>query len=102
MAEQIGIIGVDAGLVWIGDPCYCVTPDATEHPAPTWHEFCELLDHSTDAQQFNYHKGHPGLGVCVGGFGGDGSYPVFCERDATGQIVAVTVRFDCPPHPKVK
>lgn len=23
---QVGVIGVDSGLCWVGDPCYCVTP----------------------------------------------------------------------------
>jgi hypothetical protein len=34
--EQAGECGVDSGMIWIGDPCYCVTPDADEHPAASW------------------------------------------------------------------
>ena len=37
--EEVGLIGVDAGLCWLGDPCYCVTPDADNHPTQTWIEF---------------------------------------------------------------
>lgn len=95
---QAGIIGVDAGLCWVGDPCYCVTPDATEHPAPTWGEFCSKLFDEDDApgiaKQFHYAAGHPGLGVCVTTRDGDGTYPVYVEKDAAGRILAVTVRFD--------
>lgn len=86
-----GEIGVDAGLCWIGDPCYCVTPDANEHPAKTWPEFCKLM-RDLDVRQFNYRKGHPGLGVCVE-TGGDGCYPVFIKRNREGQITEVKVKF---------
>ena len=99
--EQVGEIGVDAGLVWVGDPCYCVTPDADSHPAKTWDEFCELLYPSGDdvhsapvCKQFNYAAGHAGLGVCVSTLDGDGTYPVFVKRDERGGIVGVMVRFD--------
>ena len=44
ISKQIGEIGVDAGLCWIGDPCYILHAD----PAPRaigkdWEEFCDLL-----------------------------------------------------------
>jgi len=90
--EQVGIIGVDAGLCWIGDPCYVVTPDCTEHPAKTWGEFCDRIVHPA-CQQFNYKRGHAGLGVCVS-TGGDGSFPVFVRRNSEDRIVAVMVVFD--------
>ena len=99
--EEIGIIGVDAGLCWVGDPCYCVTPDCSSHPAPTWSGFCEQLS-KQDAEAgehkgvypFNYPLGHAGLGVAVSTGWGDGSYPVFIRRDPeTGRIAAVMVQF---------
>jgi len=91
--RTIGEIGVDAGLCWIGDPCYCVTPDADEHPAETWSEFCGLLgnEHPT-IQQFNYKLGHPGLGICVSTGFGDGVYPVTAEI-IDGRVASVTVTF---------
>jgi hypothetical protein len=90
--ELVGKIGVDAGLCWIGDPCYCVTPDVDEHPAKTWQEFCNLLG-GQDVKQFNYRAGHPGLGVCVR-TGGDGWFPVFVKRNAHGEIAEVNVKFE--------
>ncbi|HUW99599.1 MAG TPA: hypothetical protein VMY35_01365, partial [Phycisphaerae bacterium] len=65
--EEAGVIGVDAGLCWIGDPCYCVTADCTEHPAPTWSHFCDKLqDREKDGvAQWPYKAGHLGLGVSV-------------------------------------
>jgi hypothetical protein len=43
--RQIGEVGIDAGLCWIGDPCYILHAD----PMPKaigkdWSEFCDLLD----------------------------------------------------------
>ena len=90
--EKIGIIGVDAGLCWIGDPCYCVTPDCNDHPAKTWSEFCDQLgDEST--KQWNYKAEHPGLGVSVRSGFGDGVYPVYVQRDDGGRIKSVKVVF---------
>ena len=41
--KKIGKIGVDAGLCWVGDPCYILHP---ETPPKTigkdWDEFCEM------------------------------------------------------------
>jgi len=57
-----------------------------------------IFDDDNDAparvKQFCYAAGHPGLGVCVSTRDGDGTYPVYVEKDAQGQVVAVTVRFD--------
>jgi len=93
--EKVGVIGVDAGLCWVGDPCYCVTPDATDHPAPTWKQFCDMLgDDYPTAKQFNYEMGHEGLGVCVSTGYGDGLYPVYVKKNAEGRIVRVMVKFD--------
>lgn len=96
--EKIGVVGVDAGLVWIGDPCYCVTPDANEHPAKTWKEFCDKIlkhgIHEKGFQQFNYKLGHPGLGVCVTSGIGDGVYEVFARRNSEGSIMEVRINFE--------
>ena len=93
--ELLGHVGVDAGLIWIGDPCYCVTPDCNEHPAATWSEFCDKLDHEKPVEAvFPFRMGHDGLGVCLSTRHGDGSYPVYVERDNVGRVVAATIRFD--------
>lgn len=91
--EEVGVVGVDAGLIWLGDPCYCVTPDADEHPAKTWSEFCGMLPkQATATQQFNYKMGHRGLGVCVSSGYGDGCYPVEVKRQ-NGRIKEVRIKF---------
>ena len=93
--EEIGVIGVDAGLCWLGDPCYCVTPDADNHPAKTWKEFCRKLndDEKGGTKQWNYSKGHAGLGVTVHTGYGDGEYPVFVKRNKEGRISEVKIKF---------
>jgi hypothetical protein len=101
--EEIGFIGVDAGICWIGDPCYIhLDPEYKEEPpkewGKTWDNFCNTLaekeggDYPT-AVQFNYDKGHPGLGVCVSTGYGDGYYPVFIKRNKEGRISEVKVKF---------
>lgn len=95
--RQIGEIGVDAGLCWIGDPCYILHAD----PAPKaigqdWGAFCDIL-HEGDlyptCKQFNYDLGHPGLGVVVSTGYGDGVYPVFAEFNDEGRVARVCVEF---------
>jgi hypothetical protein len=94
--EKVGVIGVDAGLCWIGDPCYCVTPDADNHPAKNWKEFCRKLDltnPNTLTKQWNYKAGHPGLGVSVSTGYGDGEYNVYVKKTNEGRISEVKVVF---------
>ncbi len=95
--RQIGEIGVDAGLCWIGDPCYILHAD----PAPKaiggdWGAFCDLLhddDQYPTCKQLNYDLGHPGLGVVVSTGYGDGVYPVFAEFNDEGRVARVCVEF---------
>ena len=102
--EEVGVIGVDAGLCWIGDPCYCVTPDAGSHPADSWHAFCAKLETEEKrlrqtgrtgqlAVQWHYPLGHPGLGVSVPTGWGDGVYPVLTRWSDEGRIAEVRVVF---------
>ena len=86
---QVGEIGVDAGLCWLGDPCYFV-PRRTGENFPTepnsfeqegltdWSAFLKKLREieREDCAQFNYAAGHKGLGVTVSTGYGDGVYPV--------------------------
>jgi len=98
--EKVGTVGVDAGLIIVGDPCYFATPDATEHIAKTWGDFCDflfVLDKEFDKngyKQLNYGAGHPGLGVVVSTGYGDGVYPVFIKKNEEGRVVRLMVKFD--------
>jgi len=89
--KEIGKIFVDAGLCWVGDPCYTVTPDASHHPAKSWDEFCDKLDESPTK---NYKQWGEGIGVTVQTGYGDGEYPVYAKFNGDGRIMAVMVDFD--------
>jgi len=43
--------------------------------------------------QLMYKRGHAGVGVACGGFGGDGVYPVYVELDSDGMVRRLTVEF---------
>jgi len=90
--KLVGRIGVDAGLCWIGDPCYVFDP---QNPRPkafgeSWDDFCDALNDQTT--KFNYDMGHEGLGVCVSTGYGDGTYPVYVDIE-DGRVKSVTVEF---------
>jgi len=92
---RVGEIGVDAGLCWIGDPCYVLHTEPPKSIGRDWAAFCNILHKAAQgptAKQFNYDLGHPGLGVVVSTGYGDGVYPVYAEiRD--GRIAKVWVDF---------
>lgn len=94
--KKIGEIGVDAGLCWIGDPCYIIhAASLPKALGKNWKEFCDDLyrDKKTPtAKQYKYDRGHDGLGVCVGTGAGDGVYPVEA-RIEDGMIAEVRIRF---------
>lgn len=94
MKKKIGVIGVDAGLCWLGDPCYVFGGDA-DHKWNTWMDFVNSIDdkeHPT-TQQYNYNLGHAGLGVLVSTGYGDGCYPVYAEIE-DNRVKRVTIDFD--------
>lgn len=93
--EKVGVIGVDAGLCWIGDPCYILHRDDDKYIAigKNWREFCSNFENYPVMKQFHYDMGHPGLGFCVSTGYGDGSYDVFVKRNNEGRIAEVKVVF---------
>lgn len=73
--KVIGKVGVDAGLIWIGDPCYVLHKDKLPTTlGKDWGDFCGKLE--GNHQSFNYEMGHEGLGVCTSTKYGDGTYNV--------------------------
>lgn len=61
--ERVGGLGVDAGLVWLGDPCYI-------KDGVPWDS---VLEQRADAKEHSQ-------GVCVSSGLGDGYYDVFVRR----------------------
>lgn len=105
MSEQlIGNVGVDAGMIMIGDPCYTTQKN---HPANRdWLEFCKWYgaQQPEDSPRFGgipYDMGHEGLGVVLDTGIGDGIYPVYAEiidDPDWGRRIA-SVRIEFLPHP---
>lgn len=99
MSEQrvrIGNVWVDAGMVWIGDPCYVLGADASHGPK-TWEEFCDKLDSAgryTGPHSVYTSPLGEGIGFAVDSGYGDGSYPVTVVLDEqTGRVKSLHVDF---------
>jgi hypothetical protein len=93
--QEIGKIGVDAGLCWIGDPCYILHKNeetSSKDIGENWFGFCDKMKDSV-TRQFNYDLGHAGLGVCVSTGYGDGCYPVLAKFNSEGRIAEVKIKF---------
>ena len=93
----VGRIGIDAGICWIGDPCYILHKgkDLPNSLGKNWDEFCEKLGKSYPTIKcFDYSEGmHSGLGCVVSTGYGDGYYPVYALIKGN-RCVAVLVDFD--------
>ncbi len=102
MKKKIGVIGVDAGLCWLGDPCYVLSDDAVKK-WPKWSDFCDTIINNVypTTQQYDYPKGHPGLGVLVSTGYGDGVYPVYAEIE-DNRVKSVTINFFGGPEDEVE
>ena len=93
MKKQIGICGVDAGLLMVGDPCYFWPREpggecAATESIPDWGDACDALHGlpgKDTGMQLKFAMGHAGLGVIVETTYGDGVYPVFLETTAKGR-----------------
>ena len=86
--EKIGTIGVDAGLCWVGDPCYVLGLDSSHGPK-TWDAFCEKLSMTTDPSE----PLGKGIGFAISTGYGDGEYPVYIKRNKEGRIIRILVKF---------
>ena len=90
--RTIGHIGVDAGIVWIGDPCYIIHRDGIvpNTMGKDWDEFCEFIGYKMD-KTFCHDNGIEGLGVVTATKDGDGFYEVigFYEDCKTPSCVMV-------------
>ena len=85
-------VGVDAGLIWIGDPCYIMGDDASSR-VKDWQKFCEKIkDHKHVSEPLG-----KGTGVLVSSGFGDGQYDVSYETTNAGgwgeRVSKVTITF---------
>lgn len=97
--EEVGHIGVDAGLCFLGDPCYFDSRGNEGNPFENWLEFCEWLQKEEERQgdyrtfKIPYAKGHEGRGVVVSTGYGDGCYPVYIRKTPEGRVAELKVVF---------
>ncbi len=88
--EKVGDVDVDAGLIWVGDPCYVMGSDSSHGPK-TWDDFWP----KTCAPGVNAQVSAPlgdGVGFAIQSGWGDGTYSVYVQRKE-GRIAAVKVEF---------
>jgi len=91
--KLVGHFGVDAGICWIGDPCYILhTDEPVKSIGKNWEEFCDKLG-KKESKEFTFNAGHEGLGICVHTGWGDGYYPVYA-RFEDGRIMQIYIDFD--------
>ena len=88
----IGDCYVDAGIIWIGDPCYIMGSDATSK-VDDWCDFCDKL-HATphNSDQHSAPLG-TGIGLAIATGYGDGRYPVHIETNREGRVASATITF---------
>ena len=97
--KQIGTIGVDAGMCWIGDPCYIerVMHDGYDAFLRAHIDFDQPEQvYQIPAQWETRPAGDPNRGclaLIVGTGYGDGQYPVTATVDEDGRVLSVTVTF---------
>jgi len=101
---KIGDCAVDSGTIILVDPCY-VLPDSVNKKGQ--------LESHHGKESYTYEKfikdsfkgnidllpreiiftGIAGTGVAIGGFGGDGNYPVYIKKDENGQVKEAKIKF---------
>lgn len=91
MKIKIGEIGVDSGTIFVGDPCYTATNDAS-HRIKTWEDWCDKAPFDEKPYDVNQPAGD-NIGLSIPTLYGDGSYPVYAEI-VNGRIASVTIDFD--------
>ena len=90
--QNAGVCGVDSGMIHIGDPCYL--RDSKENPYLDEKKMDKLWGSLKDAEQLHYALGHEGMGVLIGGFGGDGTYNVYIKKNKNGLVTEAKIVFD--------
>lgn len=92
-----GYVDVDAGLVFVGDPCYTMGDDASSR-VTKWGDFCDALFYENGKRSDYEQKGFAnplgqGVGVAVQSGYGDGTYPVYVTYGDEGRVASVTIEF---------
>ena len=91
--KLVGHLGIDAGICWIGDPCYILhTKELPGSVGKNWGDFCEIIN-AGEITSFGYDSGEEGLGICVSTGWGDGYYPVYARLEQ-GRVMQIYIDFN--------
>ena len=82
--QLIGHCGVDSGQILLIDPCYVYKDDYGS--GGDYDQCCQITLADEGAGQTE-------LGVVTSSGYGDGTYPVYAEKDGNGKIKQVTIVF---------
>ena len=98
-----GHVGVDSGQVMVGDPCYLKEwkDEGFNSSAPFVGPFSFDYDGACRATCSDAMVGQLGgyhTAVAVSSGYGDGTYPVYVEKNPEGRVVAMHVYFDEDPN----
>ena len=82
---RLGYVGVDAGMLMVGDPCYFVGKEATiNERCKDWSTACSEVFCKDDPKRDTPLDVY-GLGIAIATTHGDGCYSVFLETDNGGK-----------------
>ena len=92
--ELIGHCDVDAGLLYLGDPCYL----SDNNLFADWQKFCDLIPDNKEGFTIGHSgevdtPGKEGMGVVVSTGYGDGTYGVYAQIKQ-GRVMQVMVDFE--------
>jgi hypothetical protein len=82
----LGVVEVDSGTLLVGDPMYCLPCAKDGSPGIDYEAII-----GAGYEPASYLAGKPV--ILLGGFGGDGTFPVYGEIDEFGELVRVTIAF---------
>lgn len=94
--ELIGRIPVDSGQVMVIDPCYAWEDNYRPGGEPTGLPYDEACRATLSPQRYGYISGivGPQSGIATSTYYGDGTYPVYAEKDSNGRIKRLIIDFD--------
>lgn len=87
---QKKMISVDSGMIWVGDPCYTMGPEA-QFGIKDWKGFCDKIYGDRVRTGISTPLGQ-GIGCAISSGYGDGNYPVEIER-VDGRVRTVKITF---------
>ncbi len=91
--KLIGHCGVDAGLIYIVDPCY-IKSQPLVADGERWQDFCnEFYKGDSGRKNEGTHAKEMCNGVVTNTRWGDGNYPVYAIQNKQGETLRIVIEF---------